>query len=139
MPFLYNGVHWDHLVLSIYDVLSIKKVYPFSFHCVKTVFFYLQIMFFSESFSYFWMKNQQKTSKLNKKCWKRPKKLFWPVFMCIKHTKTGGNTQHPPLFPWLYLRMIPFLYFTSAGWRQVHSMKQFYNLFWRELLLLAPN
>ena len=27
MPFLYNGVYWGHLVLSIYDVIVSKKLY----------------------------------------------------------------------------------------------------------------
>ena len=51
---------------------------------------------FSEIFSWFQMKNYWKTL-MNKKGWKRSKKVFWPAFMCTQHLKTGQNTQHPPI------------------------------------------
>ena len=31
MPFLYNGVYWGHLVLSIYDIIVSQKLYILSF------------------------------------------------------------------------------------------------------------
>ena len=40
-------------------------------------------------------KKSLKRLKINKKCWKRLKKVVQPAFGCAQHPKAGRNTQHP--------------------------------------------
>ena len=54
-------------------------------------------MFFcsiSDVFCWFQLWNHWKRYEINKKVWKRLKKVVRPAFMCCKHLKAGWNTQH---------------------------------------------
>ena len=58
------------------DVVQNLGVYQLSRVVWNTIF---------QTFSCFWLKNQQKMSKINQKGWKQPKKGFQPAFGCAQH------------------------------------------------------
>ena len=61
---------------------------------VETLFFSRFQSSFSDVFCWFQAWNHWKRINMNKNCWKRLKKVFWPTFRCAQHLKSGWNTQH---------------------------------------------
>ena len=83
-------------ILTSFQVLVAPESWSKYWNWCFIIFVFITKKFFlviSDVFCWFHPWNHWKRFKINKKGWKRLKKVVWPAFRCCKHLKAGQNTQ----------------------------------------------